>query len=356
MRRFVILLFFILLLFVSENAYTGQVIIEPYQGIWDDNGTFKIIPICPVSFNVRIINDNGVNVGGFATGFRIWTTGGTNFTPLSGDTLPVDFGGGDGWADIFDLNYYISCFSCDGIGADTIGFIGARLSGEGLPDGFNGLAYRLYTGNIQNGEVLCLDSSYFPPTGSWLWVPGGAPSWDGPHCFQAIEPPCLPPHFTNCVDSLTFEPCDTVFYDFDATDTISRCKKTIPNEVYVIIDGPGAINSSTGEWFYIPTAEDINTNMTLTVGVYDLCYERRTECIVTLNFTISQLLVDINQDCSADIADLVYLVEHMFNSGPPPPVFELADVDGSGELNIADLVYLVEYMFNDGPPPVDPWG
>lgn len=53
-----------------------------------------------------------------------------------------------------------------------------------------------------------------------------------------------------------------------------------------------------------------------------------------------------------DIADLVYLVDYMFNGGPPPPVMEEADIDGSGILDIADLVYLVDYMFNGGPPPV----
>ena len=56
-----------------------------------------------------------------------------------------------------------------------------------------------------------------------------------------------------------------------------------------------------------------------------------------------------------DIADLVYLVDFMFNSGPEPPVMEAADVDASGGLiDIADLVYLVDYMFNEGPEPTCP--
>ncbi len=52
-----------------------------------------------------------------------------------------------------------------------------------------------------------------------------------------------------------------------------------------------------------------------------------------------------------DIADLVYLVDYMFNDGPPPPTMDAADFDGDDEITIADLVYLVDYMFNDGPPP-----
>lgn len=53
-----------------------------------------------------------------------------------------------------------------------------------------------------------------------------------------------------------------------------------------------------------------------------------------------------------DIADLVYLVDYMFNGGPPPAIPEASDIDSSGgPLDIADLVHIVDYMFNGGPPP-----
>ena len=55
-----------------------------------------------------------------------------------------------------------------------------------------------------------------------------------------------------------------------------------------------------------------------------------------------------------DIADLVYLVDYMFNGGPEPPVLDATNVDGLGEIDIADLVYLVDYMFNSGPEPTCP--
>ncbi|MCK4461217.1 MAG: hypothetical protein KAW46_05405, partial [candidate division Zixibacteria bacterium] len=61
---------------------------------------------------------------------------------------------------------------------------------------------------------------------------------------------------------------------------------------------------------------------------------------------------DIDGDGSdVNIADLVYLVDYMFNSGPEPPVMDAANVDGLDEINIADLVYMVDYMFNSGPEP-----
>jgi len=61
-----------------------------------------------------------------------------------------------------------------------------------------------------------------------------------------------------------------------------------------------------------------------------------------------------NNGSEPDIADLVYLVDYMFNSGPPPEVMEAANMDGEGEITIADLVVLVDYMFNSGPPPTCP--
>ena len=45
----------------------------------------------------------------------------------------------------------------------------------------------------------------------------------------------------------------------------------------------------------------------------------------------------------------------MFVSGPEPPCFDEADINGDGEpnLDISDLVHLVDYMFTSGPPPAD---
>jgi len=52
-----------------------------------------------------------------------------------------------------------------------------------------------------------------------------------------------------------------------------------------------------------------------------------------------------------NIADLTYLVEYLFNSGPPPPMMEAADINGEEGVNIADLTYLVAYLFQSGPEP-----
>jgi hypothetical protein len=57
-----------------------------------------------------------------------------------------------------------------------------------------------------------------------------------------------------------------------------------------------------------------------------------------------------NDGTGPNIADLVYLVTYMFQSGPPPAVVENVDVNGSGAgPDISDLVYLVTHMFQSGP-------
>jgi len=60
-------------------------------------------------------------------------------------------------------------------------------------------------------------------------------------------------------------------------------------------------------------------------------------------------------DDGIDIADIVYLVDFMFQGGDPSPCPQEANVDGLGDENvpdISDLVYLAAYMFSGGPPPV----
>jgi hypothetical protein len=61
---------------------------------------------------------------------------------------------------------------------------------------------------------------------------------------------------------------------------------------------------------------------------------------------------DVNGDrLGPNVADLTYLVDYLFLDGPPPPIMDAANVDGTGVVNVADLAYLVSYLFYDGPPP-----
>ena len=53
----------------------------------------------------------------------------------------------------------------------------------------------------------------------------------------------------------------------------------------------------------------------------------------------------------ANVVDLTYLVQYLFQGGPPPPCKEEADINGNGSTNVVDITYLVAYLFQGGPPP-----
>ncbi|MCK4607736.1 MAG: hypothetical protein KAU35_10610 [candidate division Zixibacteria bacterium] len=81
---------------------------------------------------------------------------------------------------------------------------------------------------------------------------------------------------------------------------------------------------------------------------FSICMEEDA-CIVSVSIWASccEERGDINHSGGVDIADLVYLVEYMFDRGPAPPCTEEADtnVDGAPIIDISDLVGLIRYMF-----------
>jgi hypothetical protein len=66
---------------------------------------------------------------------------------------------------------------------------------------------------------------------------------------------------------------------------------------------------------------------------------------------IQFLCGDVNQDGVVDIADVVYLINYLFISGPAPDPIQAGDVNGDGVIDVADAVYLINYLFLSGPPP-----
>lgn len=59
---------------------------------------------------------------------------------------------------------------------------------------------------------------------------------------------------------------------------------------------------------------------------------------------------DANNDFLVNIADAVYLINHIFKSGQAPDSFQ-GDANGDTSVNIADAVFLINHIFKGGPPP-----
>ncbi len=88
---------------------------------------------------------------------------------------------------------------------------------------------------------------------------------------------------------------------------------------------------------YNPDQADANSN-----GIGDVC----DGCCIGMRGNVDSDALD-----GVDIADLVYLVEYSFASGPAPVCFEEADINGDLSIDIGDIVALVEYSFASGPAP-----
>lgn len=68
--------------------------------------------------------------------------------------------------------------------------------------------------------------------------------------------------------------------------------------------------------------------------------------------TVAEVDGDVDHNGQIDIGDIVYMVDYMFQWGPPPPILNSADVDGTCLIDISDLLYLVDYVFLGGPAPL----
>jgi hypothetical protein len=59
---------------------------------------------------------------------------------------------------------------------------------------------------------------------------------------------------------------------------------------------------------------------------------------------------DVNGDGVADVADVFYLINFLFASGPAP--VGPGDANGDGNVDVADVFYLINFLFASGPAPL----
>ena len=121
---------------------------------------------------------------GMTTGWRVYSDDGATW-----DTTNIALTG-TLTSEMFDLFLGIqpNPMRGDGAGADTVGFAAAVMFKLGIPQGFDNIVATITIGPISQsagGKHICLDSSYYPPSGIWKWAgPDAVPTWDGVHCWQ----------------------------------------------------------------------------------------------------------------------------------------------------------------------------
>ncbi|MEW6050755.1 MAG: hypothetical protein AB1644_06795 [Candidatus Zixiibacteriota bacterium] len=147
-----------------------------------------------ITLFLRYENPDPIVSWNIVNGFEIYSPDGATWSgPVRGDTLNGEIPRSN-----WDLNFAMNVFDGNGApDADTIGIIGTRILGAGLPPGFNGVPYGIRIGSFddyQSGHHLCIDSAWFRPAGTWKWAAQGgvtvAPAWGGPYCLTIYHLPC----------------------------------------------------------------------------------------------------------------------------------------------------------------------
>jgi hypothetical protein len=137
-----------------------------------------------VTFHVGLFNDQWLKLIAVQHVFKVYSPDGASWRPITSDTANL------GWPDRFDLGFLLGSCGVTGSGADTVGVLAAAMLGDGFPPGYDEVILYIETEVYPEdiGLHLCLDSAWFPPAGTWLWLLDGGvyeyPDWDGPHCWE----------------------------------------------------------------------------------------------------------------------------------------------------------------------------
>jgi len=211
-------------------------------------GPDQIVSGVSLNFVFRVENFLGTSVITFENGFRVYSPDGALWQPIT-----YNFVSSLDWSAMFD-GIFLNPHGITGMGADTIGFGGVAIFASGWPDGFSEDVWQISTqvDPADNGRHLCVDSSYYPPSGGWVWgtSSGSAiPQWDGPHCFEIVAN--QPQQITNGVPDILGFHCDVMVFDFDAYDPEGD------PYWFEIVSGPGTIDTVSGFWTFTPTPGDI---------------------------------------------------------------------------------------------------
>ena len=63
------------------------------------------------------------------------------------------------------------------------------------------------------------------------------------------------------------------------------------------------------------------------------------------------MLGDPNRDSSIDVADIIFMIGHLFVGSSPPCPDHAGDVSGDEITDIGDVIYLINHLFLGGPTP-----
>jgi hypothetical protein len=252
-----------------------------------------------VEFLIYFHNLDPVNkVKGFANGFYLTTDGGATWVGDANKAFSFNE------AIHFNTTNTFKKLSWDGISPDSVTYGAASGATEdpedpdddpslgfGIPPSYNDSAINITVTFDQieanAGQIFCLDSTYFPPSGTWKWdwgtEPGfDYPTWDGPHCFELVWVPDVCPEFVNPTLTGGGDHCNVVVIQYTAVDPDA----TPGGVTYTKESGVGAIGATSGQYTYAPVLADVGASVGAVLGCSDAAHTGACNTVaLTLNFT-----------------------------------------------------------------------
>jgi len=131
-------------------------------------------------------------------------------------------------------------------------------------------------------------------------------------------------------------------YPAHSLETVRLDDDTLPNEFYCY--------NLAGGWVSVRWAPDYRID-------FDYHYSWKPDLGVSnwdkSNYVFKNIAIggDANGDGAVNSADVAYLINYLFVSGPPPSPLCFGDPNNDGVINSADVVYLINYLFIGGPAP-----
>ncbi len=298
MKRIPLLIALVLIFsFGLAIGQTGQISVV-VDGLYNDGGTDKIPLGKPITYHITYTNDYENPVGtpawqaGATNGFQV--SGPAAWVPVTAAWVDLTAGGylnsnGDAvttFDDFFNLVQQFTLRSCNGSGADTVAVSVAPMTWKGMPPSFSDNVIDIFTqvdgGLGDDGEILCLDSSWFP-SGAWLWAPAGVPTWDGPHCYETFFVPWESPIMTDCPGSYSGDHCVGVSIPLSMIVYDNEGQGALDNPRFEIETGVGAIVGS--DYLYTPSLADVGAPLNVTVKACDDHGCGAVMCDFAMNFT-----------------------------------------------------------------------
>ena len=105
----------------------------------------------------------------------------------------------------------------------------------------------------------------------------------------------------------------------------------------------------TATFAYQPDVSEIGSLFTVSFIAAD--DQGLTDTLTTAIAVVDFLRGDFDLNSKYTMNDLADLISYVYREGPPPSVYDVADVDGDGLVNLVDITFMIKFLYFSGPPP-----